>query len=147
MDAGQGDRQHRVPEGRELHRAGLALAAAAGDGEAARRGADLLRDSLAIYTKRNPTGPLRYDTESLLGAALAGQKKWPEAEPLLVRSATAFEANYARSTPALQRLAVAALERVIDFHVARGEQGQANEWRRKLAAMKASTKKEKPQEK
>jgi hypothetical protein len=88
-----------------------------------------LRDSLAIYLKFQPKGVLRYDTESLLGAALAGQEKDAEAEPLLTGSAKVLLASAAKLSPANQKLAAAAAQRVIDFYAARGNADEAARWR------------------
>ena len=43
----------------------------------------LAREALAFYRKQQPDDWQRFRAESLLGASLAGQKKYPEAEPLL----------------------------------------------------------------
>jgi eukaryotic-like serine/threonine-protein kinase len=43
----------------------------------------LVREALAAYEKGNSSSWARYNSESLLGASLAGQKKYAEAEPLL----------------------------------------------------------------
>jgi eukaryotic-like serine/threonine-protein kinase len=44
----------------------------------------LLREALTSYEKTTPNAWRRYDTQSLLGASLAGQKMYGEAEPLVV---------------------------------------------------------------
>jgi eukaryotic-like serine/threonine-protein kinase len=44
----------------------------------------VLRDTLAQMTKAQPDSWKRYNLESLLGASLLGQRKFAEAEPLLV---------------------------------------------------------------
>jgi hypothetical protein len=45
----------------------------------------MLRDLLAIRQKQIPDSWLTFNTQSLLGGALLGQKKYVEAEPLLVK--------------------------------------------------------------
>ena len=42
-----------------------------------------LREALSLYQKSRPDSWTRYRCESLLGASLAGQKKFSEAEPAL----------------------------------------------------------------
>jgi hypothetical protein len=44
----------------------------------------LAREALEIDQKKQPDDWHRYRAESLLGASLAGQKKYTEAEPLLL---------------------------------------------------------------
>ena len=48
----------------------------------------LLRECLAIREKTQPDAWTTFNTQSLLGGALLGQKKYAEAEPLLARRAT-----------------------------------------------------------
>jgi tetratricopeptide (TPR) repeat protein len=89
-----------------------------------------LRDSLAIYLKRQPMTVQRYNTESLLGAALAGQKKFADAEPLLMGSAKVLLASAAKISPGERKLALAAVERLIDFYGAQGNVDEAAKWRK-----------------
>src|SRR5205814_1049275 len=58
-----------------------------------------LRDGLKICQEQLPNAQFRYDTESLLGASLAGQKKFAEAEPLLVHAVEGFQALKATTSP------------------------------------------------
>ena len=44
----------------------------------------LLREALRIQEKAEPDSWTRYRTQSMLGASLAGQEKYSDAEPLLV---------------------------------------------------------------
>ncbi|MGA7931553.1 MAG: serine/threonine-protein kinase [Candidatus Sulfotelmatobacter sp.] len=44
----------------------------------------LAREAVETYKKKEPDDWQRFRAESLLGASLAGQKKYPEAEPLLL---------------------------------------------------------------
>jgi hypothetical protein len=96
-----------------------------------------LRESLSIYQKRQPQAVLRYDTESLLGAALAGQKKYAEAEPLLVNSAKVLAANAAKLSPPDRQLMLAAVQRVIDLYDAWERPEDAARWRKELDMLKA----------
>jgi tetratricopeptide (TPR) repeat protein len=90
-----------------------------------------LRDSLDIYKRTQPNSDLRFNSESLLGAALAGQKKFAEAEPLLLHSAQAFVDAYPKLPANSQLLAVAALERIINWYEAWGKKDEAKKWREK----------------
>jgi hypothetical protein len=62
----------------------------------------LLREALAAHQKSMTTTWDRYNCQSLLGASLAGQKKYEEAEPLAV---SGFEGMLQRKTtiPAASR--------------------------------------------
>jgi serine/threonine protein kinase len=92
-----------------------------------------LRRARAIYLKRAPRSVLRYDTENQLGAALAGQKKLAEAEPLLTASASVLLKVTPRLSKEAKRLGAAAARRVIDFYLARGNAEEAARWRTLLA--------------
>jgi Tfp pilus assembly protein PilF len=95
-----------------------------------------LRESLAIYEKKQPTAVMRYDTQSLLGAALAGQKKFTEAEPLLVGSAKVLLANHGKLSHGNQLLARAAGQRVVDLYHTWDRPEDAAAWRKKLDEVK-----------
>ena len=45
----------------------------------------VLREALAVREKKEPDAWATYHTQSLLGGALLGQKKYAEAEPLLIQ--------------------------------------------------------------
>lgn len=94
-----------------------------------------LRDSLAHCLKNHPGDFLRFEAESLLGAALAGQKRYAEAEPLLVKSATTLVAGYARMQPSDQRLAQLAVQRVIDLYDDWNRLDAAVTWRNTLQSL------------
>lgn len=91
-----------------------------------------LRDALAIFEKRQASAENRHETESMLGAALAGQKKNDEAESLLVRSATALKAGAGNSSSASRKLATAAVQRVIDLYESCDRHDDAAPWRTEL---------------
>jgi serine/threonine protein kinase len=88
-----------------------------------------LRDGLAIFEKKAPKTGMRYETENLLGAALAGQEKIKEAEELLVSSGKVLLKFAPRLDAYWKRRAAAAVERVIEFYVARGNAEEAANWR------------------
>ena len=89
-----------------------------------------MRECLSLFTKLGPKSIMRVDTESLLGAALAGQKKFDEAEKLLTQTADIMRRNAPRLSPDSQRRGKAALKRVIDFYEARGNAQEADHWRK-----------------
>jgi len=57
----------------------------------------LARDSLKVFTDKGPTVFRRFRAEALLGAALAAQQKYAEAEPLLLSGCNGMKARAAHS--------------------------------------------------
>jgi hypothetical protein len=101
-----------------------------------------LRRSLAINTKKAPNSAFCHGTESLLGAALVGQKKLTEAEPLLVASAKALIADATKLSPAEKKYAAVAIDRVIELYGAQGKADEAAQWRKRRDAAFAPESKE-----
>jgi eukaryotic-like serine/threonine-protein kinase len=92
----------------------------------------LLREALAVQQKKRPEGWERHNSESLLGASLAGQGKYGEAEPLLesgYQGMVQQEASMpAESRPALQQ----AGDRIVQLYQDWGKPEKVAEWRAKL---------------
>jgi tetratricopeptide (TPR) repeat protein len=89
----------------------------------------LLRDSLDIYERKLKDSAMRFDTESLLGASLAGQQKFAAAEPHLVNAFKGLEALQAKLSPNEKALVKSALERVIDLYESWEKPAEAAKWR------------------
>ena len=146
------DQTGRGPEAEPLFRAGLEAARkrfGADDprtaGFLATRGLSLirqgkwteaeaiLREALTIREKVQPDEWTTFNTRSLLGGSLLGQKKYAEAEPLIVSGYEGMKAREARiPPPGMPRLAEGA-ERVIRLYEEWGQKDKAAEWRTKLA--------------
>jgi eukaryotic-like serine/threonine-protein kinase len=93
----------------------------------------LLRESLAIRRNAEPDNWTTFDTCSLLGAVLSGQKKYAEAEPLIIQGYEGMKAREAKiSAPYKIRLTNAG-ERVLSLYEAWGQTEKAREWRKKLS--------------
>jgi hypothetical protein len=92
----------------------------------------LLRDALSRHQKTMTNTWDRYNCQSLLGASLAGQKKYAEAEPLLLGGYGGMlrrEAN----TPAASRLKLKQAGKwIVQLYQDWGEPEKAAEWRNKL---------------
>jgi tetratricopeptide (TPR) repeat protein len=89
----------------------------------------LLREALAVREKRFPDDWSTFETLSLLGDCLLGQKKYADAEPYLLRGYEGLKAREAK-IPAPSRKALSqALERNIRLYDAWGKQAQVEEWR------------------
>jgi eukaryotic-like serine/threonine-protein kinase len=91
----------------------------------------LAREALEFYQKQQPDYWQRYRAESLLGASLAGQKKYADAEPLLTDG---YQGMLARK----DRIAIPdrynldrAREWLVQLHVAWGKPGKPAEWGKK----------------
>ncbi len=100
------------------------------------------REALNTYVKTNPDSWQRYNCESLLGASLAGERRYGEAEPLLL---TAYETMIQRrdkipaaSQPDLE----SAGTKIVRLYEDWGKPDRAAEWRSKLTARGAVPKQE-----
>jgi tetratricopeptide (TPR) repeat protein len=93
----------------------------------------LLRQTLSIQEKKQANSWQYFDTESMLGDSLLYQKKFAEAEPLLVSSFEGLKERE-RDIPPKRRAHVReALERLVQLYDGWGKKDKANEWREKLA--------------
>jgi tetratricopeptide (TPR) repeat protein len=91
-----------------------------------------LREALARVMGISPDGWKRYYLESLIGAALIGEKKYAEAEPLVLSGYNGLK----KQESSLRDYALPFVkedgERVVSLYQAWGRPGEAAEWRRKL---------------
>jgi hypothetical protein len=93
----------------------------------------ILRECLAIREKVQPDEWTTFNTRSLLGGSLLGQKRYAEAEPLIVAGYDGMKAREARiPPPGMPRFAEGA-ERVIRLYEEWGKKDKAAEWRTRLA--------------
>ncbi len=93
----------------------------------------VLREAVAGRVKTMPNTWQRFEAESLLGGALAGQRRFNDAEPLIV-GAYQHMRELIASIPAYHRDSLtAAGQRVVDLYTAWGKPSQAAEWRTKVA--------------
>ncbi|MDQ3171739.1 MAG: hypothetical protein M3Q55_16515, partial [Acidobacteriota bacterium] len=90
----------------------------------------LARAAMVAATKAEPDGWQRFRAESLLGASLAGRKKYLEAEPLLLDG---YQGMLARKdsidVPDRYHLQLAH-QWLVDFYQAWGKPAKAAEWRK-----------------
>jgi tetratricopeptide (TPR) repeat protein len=92
---------------------------------------ELLRPCLKTLARQTPDHFLRFDAESLLGAAIAGQQKYAEAEPLLLSGYEGLKARTKQMrAPEMIRL-TESVERLVKFHEATGNREKADAWRKK----------------
>ena len=98
-----------------------------------------LRDALKVYEKARPDTWQRYDCQSLLGASLAGQRKYDEAEPLLL---SGYEGMIQREStmPASDReMLKEAGNSIVKLYQSWGKPEKAAEWRQRLQRAKPAS--------
>jgi serine/threonine protein kinase/Tfp pilus assembly protein PilF len=93
------------------------------------------RQALDILAKKEPNGWRIFETRAVLGAALMGQKKYAEAEPLLVQGIEGMSARAGRMPNASVRLNEARA-RLAELYAASGRLDRAAELRKKLEPAK-----------
>jgi tetratricopeptide (TPR) repeat protein len=98
-----------------------------------------LREALGNYEKLNSGIWGRYDTQSLLGASLAGQRRYADAEPLLLAGYAGLLQRQ-NAIPADTRPVVEeARERIVHLYQDWGKPEKAAAWREKVQAGKAES--------
>jgi serine/threonine protein kinase/Tfp pilus assembly protein PilF len=95
-----------------------------------------LRECLAIHEKKEPDAWLTFNAKSVLGGALLAQKKYADAEPLLLQGYEGMKQREASIPPLRKARLAEALERLVQFYQATGQKDQAEKWRQKLAEQK-----------
>jgi hypothetical protein len=97
----------------------------------------MARECLDLRKQKQPDDWWRFHTMSQLGVALAGQKKYGEAEPLIIQGYEGLQTRAGKiPLPWKQSLADAAA-RIVPFYQAWGQHAQAAEWRKKLPPAQA----------
>jgi serine/threonine protein kinase len=92
----------------------------------------ILGRSLAIRRKAQPDGWATFITRSLLGGSLLGQKKYAEAEPLLLEGYQGLKAREATIPPGAKAQLASAAERLVALYDAWGKPREAAAWRVRL---------------
>jgi len=104
----------------------------------------LLREALAIREKTAPNDWHTFETRSLLGGSLLGQRKFEEAEPFLLQGCEGMTAREARIPVHSKKKMAEAGARIVELYDSWGKQDKAEEWRRKLGGKPAVDKTAKP---
>ena len=97
-----------------------------------------LRNALAIREVTIPNLLTTFHTESLLGAALLGQKKYADAEPLLRAGYAGLKSRAETLSPARKHYLRDALDRLIELAEATGKADRAKAWKEERAKMEAN---------
>jgi len=98
----------------------------------------LLRECLAIREKTEPELWSTSSTKSMLGGALLGEKKYADAEPLLVAGYQGMKEREAKIPPREKPRLTEALEHLIQLYEATNKPGEAAKWRKELEARNAA---------
>jgi tetratricopeptide (TPR) repeat protein len=102
----------------------------------------VLHECLLIRQKKDPDDWQTFDTHSLLGGALLGQRKYAEAEPHLRQGYEGMKQREATMPAHYKVHLTAALERLVQLYDAWSKKDEAARWRKEAeAAKKASQKK------
>ena len=99
-----------------------------------------LRECLMIREKHLPDDWRLFNSKSTLGGALAGQKKFQEAEPLLVEGYSGMKEREAQIPPLAQHRLPEAIQRLVDLYAAWEKPERATEWQKQLDQAKATMK-------
>jgi serine/threonine protein kinase/tetratricopeptide (TPR) repeat protein len=94
-------------------------------------GEPLLRETLASYEKSYPNVWQRYGCESLLGATLAGERKYAEAETLLLEGYQGMQARESHMAFGSRRYLEMGRSSLEQMYTAWGKPEKAAEWRKK----------------
>jgi serine/threonine protein kinase len=92
----------------------------------------ILRQSLAISASKEPEAWTTFLTRSLLGGALLNQKKYADAEPLLLEGYQGMKERQAKIPSHNQVDLTEALERLVRLYEGWGKKAEAQQWGEKL---------------
>jgi tetratricopeptide (TPR) repeat protein len=94
---------------------------------------ELLREALAIREKQQPDAWTTFNTQSMLGEALLGQKQYADAEPLLLKGYEGMKAREKAIPPPGAPRLPEALDRLIKLYTATNKPDEAKRWRAERA--------------
>ena len=91
----------------------------------------ILRDCLAVLDKKQPDVWTTFSTRSMLGEALVGQKKYAEAEPLLLQGYEGMKQREKTIPPQGKVRLTESVERLVQLYDAWGKKDKSDEWSKK----------------
>jgi tetratricopeptide (TPR) repeat protein len=97
----------------------------------------LARECLAIREKKEPEAWSTFNAESMLGGVLLGQKRFAEAEPLLIDGYRGMKSREAAIPPQGRPRMSESIERIVQLYEATGNATEAAKWRPELEALRA----------
>jgi len=132
-------RKHLPRESPQLAGQLAAIALALLQSQAISEAETLLRESLEIREKTEPEAWTTFNTKSMLGGALLGQKKYDVAEPLLLAGYRGMKQREEDIPPQGRVRVDEAIERLIQLAKAQGKKQDEAKWQAELDARKKST--------
>jgi serine/threonine protein kinase/tetratricopeptide (TPR) repeat protein len=93
----------------------------------------VLRDCLAIRDKKEPDDWRTFNTQSMLGGAILGQKKYAEAEPLLLKGYERMKERETTFPPTVATRIPEAIDRLIDLYTETNEPDKVKKWQAERA--------------
>jgi tetratricopeptide (TPR) repeat protein len=99
-----------------------------------------LRECLTIRQKIRPDDWATFDAQVLLGEALLAQKKYAEAEQLLVQGYEGLKQQQAKIPSSDKGRLTKALQRLVQVYEAQNDTDKANQWRKELEKVEATKK-------
>ena len=100
----------------------------------------LARECLALREQEMPDGWMTFNARSLLGEALLGQKRYAEAEPLLLSGYDGMKQREGQLPPAGKASLAESLQRLVQLNEAQGKPDKAAEWKQRLAELNPAAK-------
>jgi hypothetical protein len=101
----------------------------------------IAREALKIRESKDADAWTTFNTKSLLGAALLGQKKYIDAEPLIVAGYEGMKAREPKIPVIAKPRLTQAGDRVIKLYESWGKPDKAALWRARLATLADDSKK------
>jgi hypothetical protein len=89
---------------------------------------EMLRECLAIREKKEPDAWTTFNTMSMLGGALLGQKQYADAKPLLVKGYEGMKAREKTIPPQGATRIPVALDRLIELYTATNKPDEAKKY-------------------
>jgi len=96
----------------------------------------LLRESLTIQEISQPEAWTAFNAKSMLGGALLGQKKYADAEPLLLAGYEGMKKHEANIPPTAKSHMIEAVECLVRLYEAMDKKDEAAKWNSELEKMK-----------
>ena len=112
------------------------------------RAEELFREALSARQREEPKSWATFNTQSMLGGALLGQKKYADAEPLLLKGYEGMKHREKTIPPPSATRLPESLDRLIELSAATNKPDEATKWRAERAKYPEAKKPElKPPEK
>lgn len=98
----------------------------------------LAHECLTLREKKMPDDWRTFNSRSVLGGSLLGQKKYAEAEPLLLSGYEGMKKRESQNPTDTKARRKETVQRLVQLYEATGQSDQAAEWKQKLEAFDQS---------